>query len=143
MLATRASQLPRNKRLHAETDAIHPTTTQSIEYIRCKRPGSALDRDLRLALHIELRPHRTKDPLQLIEREYRGRPSAQVNRVHLTFNPPANFFRGSRGALNVGTYPVHIAFKHSAREHVGREVAIAALGAAERNRNVDAQGHSP
>src|SRR5216683_4539028 len=107
-------RFPVDKRLHAQADAIHPTTPQPIEHIRCKSSRGALYSDLRIRLHIELRPHRAKDLLQLIGGEYRGRPSTQVDRVHLALDLSANFFRDARSVFNVTTYSVHVALEHSA-----------------------------
>src|SRR5216683_2573434 len=136
-------RFPVDKRLHAQADVIHPTTTQPIEHIWCKGSRSALYSDLRIRLHIELRPHRAKDLLQLIGRENCRRPSTQVDGVRVALSLPTNFLCDPRGVFNVTTYAVHVALKQHPREHIGGEVAITALGAAERNRNVDAEGHSP
>src|SRR5258708_33954065 len=110
--------------------------------MRRKRSGSTFHGDLRIILHVELRSHRAKDFLQLIGCEDRGRPSAQVDRVHLSPDLSANFFREARSVFNVTTYAAHVALEHSTRKDVGGEVAITALSSAERNGNVDAQGNA-
>ena len=43
--------------------------------------------------------------------------------------------------LNVGAYASDITFEDSARENIGREIAIAALGFAKGNGNVQSQRH--
>src|ERR1035438_5695408 len=130
-----------NERLHAQADAIHATFQKTLDPAWRERPGRTLNGNLRIRRHFKLLSNRIEDSLQLKSVEHRRRSTAEINRVDFLLDPPAHLFRSSRCIADVRTHAIHIAPKDSPRKYGRREVAVAALCAAERNRDVDAQGH--
>src|SRR5262249_28788533 len=67
----------------------------------------------------------------------------QVNRIDIVLKEAASPFRKRSGILDIGTHPIDVTIEDRFRENIRREIAVAALGAAEGNRDVQAKGHTP
>src|SRR5438477_9138531 len=83
-----------------------------------------------------------KHALQLRGLESSGGSTSEVNGIHFPFEYSAHLVRGVLCIGNIAADAVHVALEYSPRKHIGREIAVAAFRAAERHRNVYAEGHS-
>ena len=131
-----------HERLHAQTHAIHSASKQSFDQRRSQRPRRTLDRDLRIRRNRELLSQCRKNPPQLFRIEDRRRPAPQINRIHRFRQRTSKFGGHALGASDILQHARNIAFVSRFREYVGGEIAVAALGPAERHRDVEAQTHS-
>ena len=119
-----------------------PQRNSAFEHLRSQRSRGTLDGDFGIRRHVRTAANRIENSLQLSGVEDRGRAAAEIDGVHFALDPPAHLaWRSVGSSRDVGAHAIDVALEHRAREHVGGEVAVAALGAAERHRNVDSQGH--
>src|SRR5207248_10312952 len=105
-----------------------------------QRPRRALHGDLGVRAKTKLRAYRRKHPLQLGKVEDGGRPTAEVDRVHLRLEWRRSLTRNHRSktgathypvaVFNIRAYPIRISGKQRPRHYSRGEVAEAALGAA-------------
>src|SRR5580704_4201664 len=74
--------------------------------------------------------------------EDRGRSSAEVNGIGALFDDTPQLRRQTARAVHILDEAGNVILVSRLREHVGGEVAVAALGPAKRDGNVEAEGHA-
>src|SRR6185503_12712026 len=101
----------------------------------------AFNRDLGIPLHRKSLRNRDKQSLQLRYIEYGRCAAAEEDGIHCGFVHAAQLSGEFVGVMDVLNHTFHVALEHGAGEDVRGEVAVAAFGAAEWHRDVEAQGH--
>ena len=85
--------------------------------------------------------NRDKQSFQLRYIEYGRCATAEEDGIHGGFVHAAHLSGEFTGVIDVRNHAFHVALEHGAGEDVRGEVAVAAFGAAEWHRDVEAQGH--
>ena len=111
-----------------------PRSAAALDHLVAERSRRAFNRDLRPGGDIKFRPHRGKHALQLSSLQHGRRPATQINRIHSAIKPPAHLLWQISSRSQYRRKGAPHTFKHRLGKHVGREVAVAALGPAERAR---------
>src|SRR5208283_4649788 len=125
-----------HERLHTQAHAIHAAVNECFQNLVRDRARSAFDSDLSRGRDLETVADRTKQSFQLIRREHRWRASAEVDRIHLRLEIPAQSLRNSLPSHKFGAHLRHIMVEQRPRKYPGGEVAEGALRAAKRYRDV-------
>ena len=128
-----------DERLHTQAHAVNALRRQRFQRAIPQLARRALHRNLGVRLPHKLRPQRCKQTRNQSRRQQAGRSAAQVDCIH----PPRQTHPHSRSPrpcrCHVLDDPVHIALVVARRIDSRRKVAIGALGAAKRNRDVEAE----
>ena len=143
-------RFPIDEGLHAEAHPVHSTLQQGFDERGSKRARSAFDGDLRIGRNGKLSAQDGEDAEQLRAIEDGGSSAAEVDGVGgvITRRSARRSERTSqlrRKLPRVGDIfeqAGNVIFVSGLREDVGGEVAIAALGRAEGNGDVEAEGHA-
>ena len=139
--ATNGFDLLVDKRLRAEAYPVRAALEESIEDLRTKSPRRTFYGDLRVGLHVEFISDRLEDASELIWRERGGRSTAKIDRIDGPFKfrvkDCGSCFRARDLLLKLRDISVHLV----ARKHARSKVAEAALRAAKRNGDVEAEWH--
>ncbi len=135
-----------DERLHAQTNAVHAALQQGVDERGRKRSRSAFDRTLGIGCDRKLSAHGGENAQQLRGIEDGRSSSAQVNGIGDVIKSSSERVSHLRCELarvgNIFEQAGNVIFVSRFREHVGREVAVAALGPAEGDGNVEAERHT-
>ncbi len=126
-----------HERLHAQAHAIDAAAEQRFQNLVGDGAGRALDGDLGCGLDVEVVADRPKQAFQLVRREHRRRAAAEVDRIHAAFEIATELLRNTLGSFNLRAHLLDVPVKQRARKYSRGKVAEAALGAAERYRDVN------
>src|SRR5262249_34855663 len=131
-----------HKRLHPEAHTVYAAVLERGDDLFRQRARGAFHCDLGVAPDQEILAQRHEESLQLIRRKQAGRTAAEINGIGRLRKLGAVLGGNCTGRAGVGNQPVDVLAHLRRRKHAGGKVAVRALGAAERNRNVDAKKHS-
>ena len=141
MLAADRRRLLIDERLHTEAYAIYTASLEILDRALVECAGSAFDRDLGFTKHVKLSPDGGENASQLRWFEYGRRSAAQINRIDLALDFSAHVGSDLDSGIHVSTDTVDVAIEKRFRKHVRSKVAETAFGTAERNGNINAEGH--
>src|SRR5579859_251738 len=130
-----------HERLRAETHSVRPHLEQCVENLGTKRSGGAFNRDFSVGPYFKSMVERVKKLAQVLRGEHRRSPSTQVDRIYFFFKRSTKRMGQTFCVRYLHLDSFHISIHLVAREDTGGEIAEAALRAAKRNGNVDADRH--
>src|SRR5581483_7708887 len=126
-----------NEGLHTEADAVHADPGQRIQHRLGEGSGSAFDRDLRACLNFELLTQGSENFLEVSRIENCWRAAAEIDGIDVSLQHATRIGQHLFDPGDVVAEPLDIAIDAAAREYTGCEVAVAALHAAKRDRDVN------
>ncbi len=136
-----------HKRLHTETDTVHPLLQEFVKRFVGELTRCAFERNLSIVGQVELSTQMVEYLPELPRRQQTRGSTAKVNRVHISRQGGSrqngrNILRSSSRCPDLPTEAVYILLHPFRAEDSRGEVAEGALCLAERNRDVDANRSS-
>src|SRR5262249_13188814 len=134
-------RLPVDERLHTQAHAIDATDSQRLDHLVGQGRRRALDRDFRIKCKVKIFAYGREDPAELFRWEGTGSSSTKIDGVGRALENGVHLYGVELCSCDVRADAVHIPRHLVAGKHTGGKVAKTAFRSAERNRDIEADGH--
>ncbi len=137
--ATHGGCFPIDKRLHAKADAIKPKIGQNLKQPIVQLAGRGLQSHLSVRRDHKYISKSFDDFLHLVTGKKAGSSTAEVNTIDFRRQDCRPFLNPAPCGVNLFCQPFDVRVHPFAAENVRSEIAIAALGATERDGNINSK----